>query len=819
MADGGIDQQSCFISRSGNDAEVGIVVARILNAAGHKTYLQDDDFGHASFMARMAEGWSSGARLICLLSKAYQQSQHCKKEYEVALKDDPRNLKERVIVLRIEECVPVEHLADLAFTDLVPLLKDAERFARVLRGAVGPREPKEADFAALYRRSPGQIIHPEIRPVPGFTGREAELEAVEAALWGKGGTAALTNMALPRDASAAQAAMKGLGGVGKSVLAQEYAWRNRARYHGVWWIRAEKAETLLDDLIELGAKLIPGLAEVKDRAQAAHATLAAIAQMKAEKPWLIVYDNVEQPGDIDKLTPTEGAHVLITTRWPDWHGHAAELPVGVFSPPVAVEFLLAHARKGDPEAAARLAADLGYLPLALAHARALAWSEGWDFERYRQKLPELIRKAPRGAAYPAPVFATFDLAIAKAARLCPHAETLMGICAFLAPDRIPLDIVTEDVMSEGERGAAVAALAEVSLLTLEPLDDGSTGISVHRLVQEVMRGRLRAKPSTGVPSPLVGEGQGGGESPTSAHVAPPTPIPSPQGGGEEFAALATRLVADAYPAGDIGPDDVRSWPACRRLESHVIAVLEVASDTGEAASSTARLLNQYALHLSARADHGAAEPLMRRALAIDETSLGPDHPDVATDLNNLAQLLQATNRLAEAEPLMRRALAIDETSFGPDHPNVAIRLNNLAALLQATNRLAEAEPLMRRALAIDETSFGPDHPNVATDLNNLAALLQATNRLAEAEPLMRRALAIDETSFGPDHPNVATDLNNLALLLQATNRLAEAEPLMRRALAIDETSFGPDHPKVAIRPQQPGGCCSRPPTGWPRPSR
>ena len=64
---------------------------------------------------------------------------------------------------------------------------------------------------------------------------------------------------------------------------------------------------------------------------------------------------------------------------------------------------------------------------------------------------------------------------------------------------------------------------------------------------------------------------------------------------------------------------------------------------------------------------------MRRALAIDEKSYGPDHPDVARDLNNLATLLQATNRLGEAEPLMRRALAIDEKAYGPDHPNVAIR--------------------------------------------------------------------------------------------------------------------------------------------------
>ena len=213
----------------------------------------------------------------------------------------------------------------------------------------------------------------------------------------------------------------------------------------------------------------------------------------------------------------------------------------------------------------------------------------------------------------------------------------------------------------------------------------------------------------------------------------------------------------------------------------------------------AAALNNLATLLQATNRLTEAEPLMRRALAIDEKSFGPEHPNVAIRLNNLAQLLQATNRLAEAEPLMRRALAIDEKSFGPEHPNVARDLNNLAQLLQDTNRLAEAEPLMRRALAIDEKSFGPEHPNVARDLNNLAQLLQDTNRLAEAEPLMRHALAIDEKSFGPGHPNVARDLNNLAQLLQDTNRLAEAEPLMRRALAIDEESFGPEHPNVATR--------------------
>jgi tetratricopeptide (TPR) repeat protein len=211
----------------------------------------------------------------------------------------------------------------------------------------------------------------------------------------------------------------------------------------------------------------------------------------------------------------------------------------------------------------------------------------------------------------------------------------------------------------------------------------------------------------------------------------------------------------------------------------------------------ARDLGSLAQLLGATNRPADAEPLFRRALDIDEKTFGPKHFYVAADLNDLASILQNTNRLTEAEPLMRRALDIDQTNLGPLHRSVAAALNNLAILLQSTNRAAEAEPLMRRALDIDEKNFGADDPRVATHLNNLADLLKGTNRLAEAEPLMRRALEIDQKSFGPLHPNVARDLNNLGRLLLDTNRSAEAEPLMRRALDIAEKSFGPKHPKVA----------------------
>jgi tetratricopeptide (TPR) repeat protein len=198
------------------------------------------------------------------------------------------------------------------------------------------------------------------------------------------------------------------------------------------------------------------------------------------------------------------------------------------------------------------------------------------------------------------------------------------------------------------------------------------------------------------------------------------------------------------------------------------------------------------------AEYRAAEPLYRRALEIQEQILGPEHPDTATSLNNLAILLDAQGKLAAAEPLYRRTLEIQEKVLGPEHPDTATSLNELASLLQAQGKLVEAEPLYRRALEIQEKVLGPEHPDTAHSLNDLASLLYAQSKLAEAEPLLRRALEIQEKVLGPEHPDTAAGLNNLAALLQAQGKLAEVEPLFRRALEIQEKVLGPEHPITAI---------------------
>ena len=209
------------------------------------------------------------------------------------------------------------------------------------------------------------------------------------------------------------------------------------------------------------------------------------------------------------------------------------------------------------------------------------------------------------------------------------------------------------------------------------------------------------------------------------------------------------------------------------------------------------LLNNLANVYLQQGRYGEAESVLKRALAIAERTLGPDKPELVTSLTNLAILCVYQGRYAEAEPLFKRALAIREKALGSDHPDIAGSLDNLANLYYEQGRTVEAEALYKRALAIQEKSLGPDHRDVAVSLNNLGNVYKRQGRYGEAEPLLRRALAIREKALGPDHPDVAVGLGNLAGLYKGQGRYAEAEALFKRALAIMEKALGPDHPDVA----------------------
>jgi CHAT domain-containing protein len=256
---------------------------------------------------------------------------------------------------------------------------------------------------------------------------------------------------------------------------------------------------------------------------------------------------------------------------------------------------------------------------------------------------------------------------------------------------------------------------------------------------------------------------------------------------QDEAAALDKKVAELYRAGKFS----EAMPLAQRA----VAIGE--KTLGPDHPGVATLLNDLGVLYRAQGRYADAEPLYRRALAIREKAFGPGHLGVAVSLNNLALLYNSQGRYADAEPLYRRALPIYEKALGPDHPDVATPLNNLAGLYKTQSRYADAEPLYRRALAIREKALGPDHPDVAISLHNLAALYNTEGRYPDEEPLDRRALAIWEKALGPDHPDVANSLDSLALLYNSQGRYADAEPLHKRALAIREKALGPNHPDVA----------------------
>ena len=672
--------------------------------------------------------------------------------------------------------------------------------ANELRIAVLRDEPKIVAKPASTSRTVSKPIvlpYPSIGPL--FKGRDDFMGRLRESLTRAPGS----QMAI--------VSLFGLGGVGKTRVAVEYARAHVEEYTALLFAVAETPEALRRNLAALTDALVPQLDTTDDAVRLA----AVLDWLKTNPGWFLIFDNVDNKpalAEVERLlSGLVGGHVVITSRLADFPGDIRPLELDVLTVEDAAAFLLARTEDRrrvapDDEAKAReVAQELGRLALALEQAAAFIAKRRLTFaqylEQWRSKRDDVLSWFdPTVTGYPRSVAVTWQTSVGQ---LTNDGRRLLGRLAWLAPEKIPESLI--DVPIPGAEAENLRdALDDLAAYSLVTRDAEGPFFLIHRLVQDVTR---RA---------LAGEGQ-------------------PLSLTEALGWINSAFVGN--------PADVRNWPTLDPLVPHARTVTAHA-DNASVPKPTARLMNQLGVLLNTKALHAESEPLLRRALAIGEEDLGSEHTDVSSYLNNLAKCLQDTNRLAEAEPLLRRSLVIDEQSFGHSHPEVATDLNNLVQLLCATDRLTEAEPLMRRvinifekveretgemhsnfsaalsnlalllfetnrfieaeplmqrALAIGERSFGPEHPSVAIRLNNLAQLLQATGRLAEAEPLLRRALMIDEGSFGPEHPRVATSLNNLAHLLQAINRFGEAEPLMRRALAIDERSFGSEHPSVAIR--------------------
>jgi tetratricopeptide (TPR) repeat protein len=734
-----------FLSRRGSVAGVAREVADVLTERGYKVHVQDYDVPIGeSFIEMMHEAIKNSRDLVILFTRDYEQSPYTRKEFTSFEAERHQSAEERhVIVLRCED-VPLRGLlAANVYQDLL--------------GIAEPEERKRRIIAAAERQS--QAVSPLPRPFIGvpprkatFTGRVDELAKLDAILM-QGRPAAVTQTVAP--SAVGRVAIHGLGGVGKTSIAVEYAYRYRNFYSGVWWCPAETRAGLLTSLTALAVTLGAAALDDANVESAARSALNHFAKQRSN--WLLIYDNVTNPEHIMDLLPASGARVLITSRWSDWSNLATEVPLDVLTLPESVTYLTIRANRRDEMGAIKLAESLGRLPLALAHAAVLCKRTQMGFVEYAAKLDRLINLAPRNSSTKGSIAWTFQLALAEAAERCPESKKLMLVLALCSPERVPVTLINGVIEDEVESLQALSTLVELSLVTSDPFEDKTPAVSVHRLVQTVARALADAA--------------------------------SIEDAGDKL----TERFLDAYPHEEQAFEP-SSWSLCARLTPHVehLTSLPVAerAEWGD-------LLNRIGSYYFGRASYNQAQQTFSRAIAINERAYGQHDPRTALVLNNLALVLWEQGDPNNARLLFERALSIRDEKLGREHLDTAETLNNLAALLKEQGEASIARPLLERALTSYENTLGPEHPWTARSLNNLASVLQAQGDVGGAQQLFERALVLREKILGPGHQDTAMTLTDFAQLLYEQRRLDEARPLYERALAIYEQTLGPEHPWTA----------------------
>jgi len=316
---------------------------------------------------------------------------------------------------------------------------------------------------------------------PFFTGREKILTDLRASL-----------------TQHKRAALSGLGGLGKTQTAIEYAYRHRAKYKAVFFVKSETRETLIADFVNIAAALNFPSAQAQEQQ-------VAVAEVKrwleTSSNWLLILDNADDPVLAKEFLPSEfSGHVLLTTRARALGPIADPLAMQEMPPDEGALLLLRRAKlpETNQPLAAQISKELGGLPLALDQAGAFIEETPSTLAEYLAlyKSERALLLAERGTLGDHPsVAVTFSLAFAKTAEHSPAAADLIRLCAFLAPDAMPEEIITKGAEHLGENLGPAAqnpfnfakVLKEVTRFSLLDRDAENKTLDIHRLVQMVIQ--------------------------------------------------------------------------------------------------------------------------------------------------------------------------------------------------------------------------------------------------------------------------------------------------------------------------------------------
>ena len=662
----------------------------------------------------------------------------------------------------------------------------------------------EIDLDRIGLRYPGrsnQLFNAPIRNVH-FTGREEELLELRESLQSSVTTVVLSG--------AAPVALQGMGGIGKTQVAMEYAHRFRSAYDAVWWINADPPAFIDTQLSDLGKELgLGGEGGITDQAQTVLTTLRRGERLRR---WLIVFDNAEEVEAVTRFLPSgSGGHVLVTSRNPQWGDRTQVMQVEVFERRESV----AHIRQRVPsiraDQAARVAELLGDLPIAVAAAGAWLKDTGTPIAEYLQQIERHGPSIPeRGSGNPS-LETTWDLSLRRLQERSPAAYRLLQLCSVLAPE-IALELVYSDRMADllAPLDASVAEamyhgalVQQINRLALLKLDVGGGQIQVHRLLQHVVRQRMTeveldearrqvhlvlaaARPSAEVDDPQTWRRY----RMLWPHLDVSRAYESREESVRRLMIDRVRYVGQAGAAADarrIGERVVRAW-------DELIRELPDEQDRLSVERQSLHLRFNIGNAIREQSQFEESRALNEQVLARQSELLGEHHPHSLMTAGSLAADLRALGLYAEALRRDERTYAAWLEDFGDDNPRTLSALNNLAAShrLNGDFRSARERDLLvyQRCRLVQ----GELHPNTLNAGGNLGRDLREAGDYEGSIALLRDVSGRLATALGADSPRTHNARTNLAVSIRSAGRADESAPLLEKAYEILNDTFGPSSP-------------------------
>jgi len=656
---------------------------------------------------------------VVVLSAAYAGSQQSLGVSDAMAKRDPVAFNRRIIPIRVAAGVTGSFaertVIDLTRCDAAQATEELSKaFGLPSRLSVVP--PEEATGPRFPRTIP-PVWHAPARNA-SFTGRGEELERLRNQLIGSSRAVVLP------------VALYGLGGVGKTQVALEYAHRYMADYDVVWWVSAEQRDMINPALAELAGHLKVRAGD--SFSETAEAVREALRLGEPYARWLLIFDNADEPEDLESYLPSGPGHVLVTSRNIAWTRVAESVEVDIFARPESVEHLQRWVPTLTPDNAVLVAEALGDLPLAIEHAGAWLATTGMGVDEYVERLKtqfSQILNVGQPYDYPVPVAATWRLSFERLREQSPAAARLLELCAFFAPEPISLSLLNSAEMIRSllpydDRLAEPIVMGQliqdISRYSLAKVDPGSS-IQVHRLVQAAVRSQI--------PSKL-----------------------------EQEAAMheVHLILVGAQPPG--GTDDPATWLKWDMIWPHLGP-----SEAHECDYDQPRqllidrvryLYKRFELHAALDTGHWLEKQWL--------SMIGPDHRQTLYLRFHIANVLRSLGRYQDAHDQDAAILARQRVVLPADHPHPLQTAGSLAGDLRGLGRFADALAMDQQTYDRTKELFGENHASTLSAANNLGVDLRLLGdseraRNTDLDTLFRRNQVL-----GHDHPSSLHSASMLA---------------------------------------------------------